>query len=736
MKYYKDLKNSLWNYLLRRYHQLSEKLVSNPANLYPEIDYLLCTENDSLFPAYHNRINPLYIKKQFDQKVSLISTIKNEEKNLINWLDSVENQSRLPDEFIIVDGGSTDKTLDILKKYIQNTKLKIILIECANLNIARGRNIGIKKAKYEIIASTDAGCILDVKWLEKIVKPFEIDLKVDVVAGFYYAKYDTKFQEMISHFFVPFLEYLEIRKFLPSSRSIAYKKSIHEKIRGYPEWLTFAGEDTLFDLNLGKITQAWVFVPEASVYWNTPKNISQAYKLAFKYAKGDGEAGLFAQSYDYLKYFFLSITLFFAFIIISYYINPILPIILCGIVFYFFIWKNPSYNFKDAASFYRNIQNSFLTFVIRLGLIRGYSAGKKNKPKKLEQRYNNVAGNVLILAGVPFHDSGGGQRGTQIAIEFLMKNYKVTFVHKYPSYETKKVSVSFSIDYSLLDIYELNKFNPERYLEEHSVLIEKTIVILEFPLREFIPIIQKLKEKNAKIIFDLIDDWSTSLGGDWYSPEIENNIAMQSDILIASAKDLKENLEKTTGREVKLVPNAVNLHLFDRTKNYQRPEDMPGGDFIICYIGSLWGSWFDWELFKSIALAYPAASVVAIGDYHGQCQSPPENIHFLGLKAQKDLPAYLKYIDITIIPFFVNNLTHTISPLKVFEYLAMGKPVVTTDLKEMHGMPYVYTSKSKEEFIKNIEIALKNKVDDSEINEFAQKNSWAQRINQIQGFIK
>ncbi len=340
-------------------------------------------------------------------KISIIICAKNEEKNLINWLASVENQSRLPEEFIIVDGGSTDNTIDILKKYIQNTKLKINLIECANINIAQGRNIGVKNARYEIIACTDAGCRLEAKWLEKIIQPFEIDLKVDVVAGFYYANYETKFQEMISHFFVPFLEYLEIRKFLPSSRSIAYKKSIHEKIKGYPEWLTFAGEDTLFDLNLGKITLAWAFVPEASVYWNTPKNTNQAYKLAFKYAKGDGEAGLFAKSYDYFKSFFLSISIFLIFILISYYINPILPIILCGVVLYFFLRKNPSYNFKDAASLYRIIQNCFLTFVIRVGLIQGYIAGKQNKPKILEKQYNNnnIKGNSGILACGPFHNS-------------------------------------------------------------------------------------------------------------------------------------------------------------------------------------------------------------------------------------------------------------------------------------------------------------------------------------------
>ena len=104
-------------------------------------------------------------------KVSLITTVLNEEHTLEEFLNSVINQTKHPDEFVIVDGGSTDKTYGILKKYAKKYKwIKIFQVKGAS--IGKGRNYAIKKTKNEIIACTDAGCILDKNWLKEITKPF------------------------------------------------------------------------------------------------------------------------------------------------------------------------------------------------------------------------------------------------------------------------------------------------------------------------------------------------------------------------------------------------------------------------------------------------------------------------------------------------------------------------------------------------------------------------------------
>jgi glycosyltransferase involved in cell wall biosynthesis len=128
------------------------------------------------------------------------------------------------------------------------------------------------------------------------------------------------------------------------------------------------------------------------------------------------------------------------------------------------------------------------------------------------------------------------------------------------------------------------------------------------------------------------------------------------------------------------VPNAVNIDLFDPRRPWTRPADYPEAAWSMIYIGALWGDWFDWGLLRRLAVAYAEAAVVVIGDYRQQMTAAPGNVHFLGLKAQAELPAYLAQAEVAIIPWKANAVTHATSPLKVYEYLAMRRPVVAPQL--------------------------------------------------------
>jgi hypothetical protein len=122
-----------------------------------------------------------------------------------------------------------------------------------------------------------------------------------------------------------------------------------------------------------------------------------------------------------------------------------------------------------------------------------------------------------------------------------------------------------------------------------------------------------------------------------------------------------------------------------------RPADLPLAETLIGYHGSLYGDWFDWKSLRRVALENPQAAVVLIGDDKAAHPAMPPNVHFLGLKSQPSLPAYVQRFDIGLVPFEVNETTHAVSPLKAYEYLASGVPIAAPPLRALEGLAGVHT---------------------------------------------
>ncbi|NHM28242.1 glycosyltransferase [Desulfofundulus sp. TPOSR] len=269
------------------------------------------------------RVNELYCKYGSDgrsestrgqsgtamRKVSVVLTIKNEESSIAEVLEALLSQSRPPDEIVVVDGGSTDRTVEIVRQFARDHDT-IRLIEAPGTNIAQGRNIGIRAATHNLIAVTDAGCRADRDWLRNIVAPFEVDSEVQVVCGFYKPDCRSLFERILGELTFPKLECVDPNTFMPSSRSIAFTRDAWEMVGGYPEYLQTA-EDTLFDLSLRKAGLKHAFASDAIVYWRPRPNLRAFYRQSFAYARGDGEARLFFiwNQQSYLRLFLLLLVL-------------------------------------------------------------------------------------------------------------------------------------------------------------------------------------------------------------------------------------------------------------------------------------------------------------------------------------------------------------------------------------------------------------------------------------------
>jgi glycosyltransferase involved in cell wall biosynthesis len=614
---------------------------------------------------------------------SAIVTVLNEARGIDGFLKSIMRQSLTPTELVVVDGGSEDGTFEILTAWAKSAEFPAQLIRQQGASIAEGRNTAIKAAKFENIVLMDAGCELDENYFLNLVAAATSEPDADLVAG----AYSPSLTAEAADIFIPDWNSFDSTRFLPSARSCLIKKSIALEIGGFPEFLPKTGEDTLFDIQYRRNSKKWLISTAATVNWHGPRNEIEAKSLAYSYGYGDGLSGIgdFRFSRNW------------------------------------FGWNELDGNLDSSTIF--------------SSTIAGYLQGRKSRISNdlSTERYKGI---VLILSLVPIADSGGGQRATQLAMQYSKEGYKVLFATVNPSFESTK-SVFIHLDPSTVELFEASE-QPEKLLQTLRGYVAGGLqaqVIVEAPHPTYLNLVTQIKEEfnELPVIFDYIDNWDSQLGGSWYQPQNLLNMCEKSDLLTASANLLGRDLESLTGREVLIVPNALNPNLLSEQTGAM-PEDLPlGFDGIALYVGALWGTWFDWELLEKAAKANSNWAFVLIGEMP---DTPPakrakaiRNIFFLGLKSQVDLPGYISESNVCIIPFTIDEVTAYVNPLKVYEYLAFGKPVISSFMPDLEGLPQVTLCHSHEEFIS----AFSNKFDvDPSTPEFIKaKHSWADRIDRI-----
>jgi glycosyltransferase involved in cell wall biosynthesis len=256
-------------------------------------------------------------------RVSVIATVRNEESAIGSLLDSLLAQTRLPDEVVLVDGGSTDATRQIALSY-RDRGLPLRLLDAPGANISQGRNIAIRAATGDIIASTDAGVTLVPAWLESLLAHLELAggqvtppveaplpdggeaLAAGVVSGFFQAAPRSVFETALGATTLPDLADIDPLTFLPSSRSVAFTKAAWQEAGGYPEWLDYC-EDLVFDLRLRQSGCRFAFEPRALAHFR-PRSSLRTFALQYyRYARGDGKADLWRKRHAirYITYLLL-----------------------------------------------------------------------------------------------------------------------------------------------------------------------------------------------------------------------------------------------------------------------------------------------------------------------------------------------------------------------------------------------------------------------------------------------
>ncbi|MGE5396230.1 MAG: glycosyltransferase [Chitinophagales bacterium] len=243
---------------------------------------------------------------------------------------------------------------------------------------------------------------------------------------------------------------------------------------------------------------------------------------------------------------------------------------------------------------------------------------------------------------------------------------------------------------------------------------------------------------NRFVIYDCVDDF----------PHFDDNESLalsRVNLVLCTSEAL---MTKHRGRHPELIylPNGVDVDHFQSRPPGHLPPDIRmvrSKSPVIGFSGAMYPQWVDIDLLYFLARERPDWSVALVGESYGwDFSGAPANLSHLGRKSYKSLPFYLQRFDVALIPFLENQISRGTNPIKLYEYLATGLPVVSRALPfaENLGPPLLYRYQTPEECLAAIEKALKDeKVGENQFQqlrlEYAVRNSWKNRLDKLMAVL-
>ncbi|MFC1623815.1 glycosyltransferase, partial [Candidatus Omnitrophota bacterium] len=297
-----------------------------------------------------------------------------------------------------------------------------------------------------------------------------------------------------------------------------------------------------------------------------------------------------------------------------------------------------------------------------------------------------------------------------------------------------------------------------RWINHHLILsiLDRWTRVMDFSdpiIWTFLPtplsldIAESLVKKLA--IYYCIDNFSSSSVSAKKVKRSEEKLLRKMDLVFVTSKGLYDHCSKYN-EKVYNFPFAVNFNEFEKMrmkKNKPVPEDLANIKRpVIGYVGGV-HKWLDQKLLKTLAKNHPEYSFVFVGPAQTDItllkSVDLKNIYFLGNKDHKDVPLYIENFDACIIPYLIADYTKNVYPTKLNEYLAMGKPVISTALPEIiefnrrYG-EVVYVAEEEEKFSRYIKDAVSEKdiIKRDRYIEIARENSWKARIEKMSSLIE
>ncbi|RJX22462.1 MAG: glycosyltransferase family 1 protein [Desulforudis sp.] len=318
------------------------------------------------------------------------------------------------------------------------------------------------------------------------------------------------------------------------------------------------------------------------------------------------------------------------------------------------------------------------------------------------------------------------QRPQQLMQQFALHGHQVYYCNKMQSKDRKYTQVIPNLTVVHDNKAFIREAIPFLKRQGKRILVWSSWSKLHLFLDQYAPDI---------LVYDYVDDFPA------WVPYLEKMVHM-ADVVCTTASSLKQHIERDfSGKPCYLIPNGCDLDHFQQYKHAppERPVEYQDHDGpIITYIGA-WAHWVDHDLVEQVAAAFPEALVSIIGvEYGAKVSQSVPNLKYLGYKFHEVLPRYLYYTDVCLIPFRLNQITLATNPVKMYEYLAAGRPVVTTDLPEARNAPGVNIGKDRDSFVSCVGRILSSLIafDADEVNRWLRLHTWENRYKRIDEILE
>ena len=343
----------------------------------------------------------------------------------------------------------------------------------------------------------------------------------------------------------------------------------------------------------------------------------------------------------------------------------------------------------------------------------------------------SVGSAVLILSPTPLSTTEG-QRSTHLALELANRGYAVVFAYwrwdqnDWRDQEQRDERViQLPIDVILDD--------PADLLRRFAAVPDK-MILMEFPYPGFFRLLASANAEGWVTVYEAVDNWEAfnRVGqAPWYERDFEAHVASTADLITAVSPTLLARMESLGRADVRLIPNGWP----EGIENKGAEILMERGEVTLGYFGYLSEAWFDWQLVRDVAVRKPAWRIYLIG-YGGEWPlgtSMPENVSLLGKRPQDELAALAANWDVGIVPFKSGLVAADADPIKTYEYLAMGLPVVATGVSPpLGGEAFVKIARGPDDFIEMVLLAIQESAEVREERQaFAANSTWSARVDSL-----